>query len=306
LVDFSSDSDGLPAKATPTLVPRVSIIIPHYHSLPALDRCLNALGDQTYPSDRMEIIVADNASPEGEAAVADTIDGRASLVVVHERGAGPARNAGVTLATGEILAFTDSDCLPEPEWLAAGVAALATFDFVGGRMKVLVGHDDMTAVEAFERVFAFDNAAYVTRKGFSVTANLFCWRTVFDRVGGFRVGVSEDLDWCHRARAMGLRIGYAALAVVGHPARRTWPELTSKWTRLSAEAYALAAGRPGGRLRWLVRSCALPFSAVWHSGRVLSSNQLASPRQRVAALSVLYRLRIWRFAEALRLVTADR
>ncbi len=79
---------------------------------------------QTYPRDGFEIIVADNASPEGEAAIAALIAGRAELTIVAERGAGAARNGGAAKARGEILAFTDCDCVPEPRWLEAGVAAL--------------------------------------------------------------------------------------------------------------------------------------------------------------------------------------
>jgi glycosyltransferase involved in cell wall biosynthesis len=283
--------------------PKVSVVVPHYRDLTGLDLCLAALGRQTYPRDAIEIIVADNASPEGEAAVAQTIAGRAKLVVVTEKGAGPARNGGVAAATGEILAFTDCDCQPEAAWVAEGVRALAEADFVGGAMKVLV--DDparLTPAEAFERVFAFDNETYVNRKGFTVTANLFCPRALFDAVGGFRNGVSEDVEWSQRATAAGRRIGYAPLAVVGHPARRQWSELQAKWRRLNAETYKLQALRPAGRLRWLARALLLPASALVHTPRVLSSRDLDGADQRLAALGMLYRLRFWRFADALRLL----
>jgi len=164
----------------------------------------------------------------------------------------------------------------------------------------------MTGPEAFESVFAFDNAGYVQAKGFTVTANLFCPRAVFDAVGSFRTGVSEDLDWSHRARAAGFHIGYAAEAVVGHPARRTWPELLAKWRRLTAETLELYRARPGGRLLWLVRSLFLPFSAVMHTPRVLTSSRLPGASERLAALGALYRLRIWRCGEALRLLARAR
>ena len=286
--------------------PKVSVIVPHYRDLASLDLCLRALAVQTYPREDLEVIVADNASPEGEAAVAAAIAGRARLVIVPDKGAGPARNGGVASARGDILAFTDCDCQPEPDWLAQGVLALERFDVVGGRVKVLV-HDPAapTPTEAFERVFAFNNQAYVSKKGFTVTANLFCARALFQKVGGFRVGVSEDLEWSHRARDAGFRIGYAAEAAVGHPARRTWPELESKWRRLNSETFALYAARRGGRLRWLLRSCALPVSALAHSPAVFTSGELTGLGQRLAALSVLYRLRFWRLADAFRLALGD-
>jgi GT2 family glycosyltransferase len=292
---------------SPSVAAKVSVVVPHYRDLPGLERCLTALERQTYPHDRIEIIVADNASPEGEAAIAGVIGGRARLVIVSEKGAGPARNGGVAVATGEILAFTDSDCQPEPDWLLQGVRALARCDFAGGRMKVLV--DDaarMTPSEAFERVFAFDNETYVTRKGFTVTANLFAPRMLFDAVGGFRNGVSEDVDWSHRAVKHGHRIGYAPDAVVGHPARRRWPELQSKWRRMNAETYSLFVAKKGGRLRWLARASLLPLSAVVHSPRALFSKELSSFDQRLSALGMLHRLRWWRFADSVRLAARSR
>ena len=157
---------------TRTSSPRVSVVVPHYHDLARLGLCLDALVRQNYAADRVEIIVADNGSPAGEAAVREAIAGRARLVLAPEKGAGPARNAGAAAAEGEVLAFTDADCVPEPGWLAAGVAALAGADLVGGRVTVFTQDPDrLSPAEAFECAFAFDNARYVQRLGFTVTAN---------------------------------------------------------------------------------------------------------------------------------------
>ncbi len=280
----------------------VSVIVPHYRDLDALDVCLGRLEQQSFPREDFEIVVADNGTPEREA-LRSAVGGRARIVTIDERGAGPARNGGVAVARGRILAFTDSDCQPEPGWLAAGVAALSRYDFVGGRVTVLVEDPRRpTPAEAFERVFAFDFKSYITRKGFTGSGNLFCPKSVFDRVGGFRTGVSEDVDWSHRAREAGFRLGYEPNAVVGHPARRTWPELLGKWRRVNQEMYRLSAAKPGGTFAWLLKTCLLPASALAHTPRVLLSRELAGPGQRLAALQVLYRLRIWRFGDSLRLL----
>ena len=50
----------------------------------------------------------------------------------------------------------------------------------------------VTSVEAFERVFGFNFEHYITRMGFTGAGNLFCRRTLFDTVGGFKTGMSED------------------------------------------------------------------------------------------------------------------
>jgi hypothetical protein len=92
---------------------------------------------------------------------------------------------------------------------------------VGGRVKV--EYEDpahTTAVEAFELVFAFNVGQYIRKVGFAVTANMFVPRGVFDRVGGFRPGAPDDLEWGQGATAAGYRWNYRPEVVVVHGARR--------------------------------------------------------------------------------------
>jgi glycosyltransferase involved in cell wall biosynthesis len=285
--------------------PNVSVIIPHYRDLRGLAVCLEALERQLFPRDRFEIIVADNASPEGPEVVAAVIAGRARLVVVPEKGAGPARNGGVAASSGEILAFIDSDCVAEPEWIAEALKGLQDFDFIGGRVKVLVEDPRrITPVEAFERVFAFDFKTYIEKKRFTGAGNLVCPRRVFDAVGGFKSGVSEDLEWSRRAQACGFTLGYVPKAIVAHPARRSWPELVAKWRRVNLESYGLLKPGLNGRLRWLMKALLMPASAVVHSGKVMVSPELDSARDRWGAIGVLFRIRFWRLADSVRLLFA--
>jgi cellulose synthase/poly-beta-1,6-N-acetylglucosamine synthase-like glycosyltransferase len=289
-----------------TAQPSVSVIIPHYNDLGGLETCLAALARQTYPSGKIEIVVGDNTSPQGVKAVQAVAGKRAKVVLVEQRGAGPARNGAVAKSRGEILAFIDSDCVAEPQWIEEGVKALAGFDFVGGRVKVLVDDEaKMTPVEAWERVFAFDFKSYIEKKGFTGSGNLFCARTLFEAVGGFGVGISEDTEWSKRAQAHGFRLGYAPLAAVGHPARRTWDELIRKWRRINDENFGLQAGRPGRRLRWAIKGLMMPASAVAHTPKVLLDPGLHTPGQRLAALRVLYAHRFWRLMDVARVLGAD-
>jgi glycosyltransferase involved in cell wall biosynthesis len=287
--------------------PAVSVVIPHFNDMHHLDICLSALQAQSYPQDRFEVIVADNGSPQGPEAVEAVIAGRARLVVVPEKGAGPARNGGVAVARGDLLAFTDSDCVPVVDWLREGLAALERWDFVGGRVRVLV--EDAARpkpTEAFEMVFAFDNEKYVHRLRFTGAGNLFCSRKLFETVGGFRTGLSEDVEWSRRALAAGFTLGYEAKAAVGHPARTTWAELVRKWRRINLETFGLQPEGPTRRLKWALRNLLLPASAVVHTPRVIFSPDLHDWRSRSGALWILYRLRMWRLFDSLRfLKSAD-
>jgi glycosyltransferase involved in cell wall biosynthesis len=285
--------------------PLISVIIPHYQDLGGLELCLARLDAQTYPRENFEIVVADNASPVGLSAVEGVVAGRARVVVCHEKGAGPNRNAAVAASRGEILAFIDSDCQAEPNWLAAGVAGLDRFGLVGGRVTVLVEDPArMTGAEAFEAVFAFDFKTYINKLGFTGAGNMFCRRETFDRVGPFLNGVSEDKEWSQRAVERGVTLGYVENAVVGHPARRNWGELVAKWRRLNREGFLLHMAVGGRRVWWVARCLAMPASAIAHTPKVLMARSIKGPRSRAVALATLYRLRFWRVADGIRLAMA--
>ena len=271
----------------------VSVIVPHFNDLDGLRLCLAGLRRQTWPRDRFEVIVADNNSSCGLDPVRQLADG---CIVVHAplQGAGPARNAGVAMARGDILAFIDSDCQPAPDWIEHGVLALDRHDFAGGQVKVIpLDENAVTQVEAWEMEFGFDFEQYV-RAGYTGSGNMWVWRDVFDSVGGFRAGVSEDMDWSFRARQAGYRLGYEPFAVVSHYARRDWAALEARWVRVVREHHLLTRERSFGALRWAAWTAAMPASTLPHLFRVARSKRLPTLGLRFAAARVLVRHRLWR------------
>ena len=284
--------------------PAISVVIPHYNDLTNLERCLDLLSDQSLPAGQFEIIVADNNSRCGLAAVVAVCGDRARVVPAPIQGAGPARNEGVRASRGAYLAFVDSDCRPRSDWLERGLAAVKKkSQIIGGRVEVDVEDAErMTPVEAFEKVFAFDFKTYIEKKGFSGSGNLFTSREVFDKVGGFRSGVAEDYEWSRRATGLGFSLGYADDVIVSHPARRTWEELVGKWKRTTREGYLLMIETRWGRLRWFLRSIVVLLSPAIQVLRLFRTQKLERLRDRLAASWVLIRLRLWRFVESNRLL----
>jgi GT2 family glycosyltransferase len=277
----------------------VSVIVPHLNDYENLDACLTLLGAQSFPGDRTEVIIADNGSSRGLDVVRAIVGTRGRVIEVAERGAGPARNAGVRASQGDAIAFIDSDCRPDPRWLEEGLAELRLADFAGGRVDVLVEDPRrMTAAEAFESVFAFQNESYVKGRHFTVTASMFVWRSVFESVGGFENGVPEDKDWCMRAVRQGYRIRFAPKSIVGHPARRTMPELKRKWRRLTIESCEGARREGRGPILVLVRQWAALLAVVPHAFVPLVSSRLSGMRNRILAIGALARIRAYRLAIA--------
>ena len=281
----------------------VSVIIPHFNDLANLDRCMRLLAAQTLPRSQFEVVVADNNSRCGLADVERACGGRARVILAPIQGAGAARNAAVEASRGRYLAFIDSDCRPTPTWLEHGLAVLSHAEIVGGRVDVDVDDPEhLTAVEAFEKVFAFNFKRYIEELGFSGSGNMFVSREIFDRVGGFRGQVAEDADWGRRAVAAGYRFQYAPDVVVSHPARRTWPELTQKWRKASREAFAATIEQPNGRALWFLRNFAVFASPFAHWVVVARSDKLQNADDRLKAVGVLFRIRFWRFVEGNRLL----
>lgn len=287
--------------------PLLTVVIPHYNDLAGLDACLSALDAQTLGREAFTVVVGDNASPQGREAVQAVIRNRAALVIEPMKGAANARNAALPLVSTPYIAFTDSDCVPDPHWLETGLACLQSgrFDYYGGEMQVLAPEGrSMNGAEAFEYAFAFQNERYV-RLGFSVTANLLVPTSIVTQVGGFVDGVSEDKDWCLRAGAAGFRIGYARGAIVRHPPRRNWQDLLVKWRRVHAEMAMLSRQKRGGQLDWLARTWAMPLSALAHTPKLLANPRLTAA-EKLRAMGTLYRLRAWRFVDGHRQLLARR
>jgi glycosyltransferase involved in cell wall biosynthesis len=181
----------------------VSVIVPVFNDAERLKVCLRALEDQTYLKQLYEVIVVDNGSEESvEPVVAEFGHARVS----HEERSGSyaARNRGLALARGEIIAFTDADCIPAADWIEKGVANLLRLSHCGliaGRVDVFPQDPHRpTAVELYESRTALLQKEYVEDGGFGATANMFTRRAVFERVGLFDGGLKSggDIEWSRR------------------------------------------------------------------------------------------------------------
>src|SRR4030095_14895310 len=104
---------------------QVSVIIPTYNRKNDIKDCLDALERQTFSD--FDVIVVDGGSKDGTNELLKGRKGRFNLSCYIERkkGAGAARNTGVMKTDSRFIAFTDDDCLPEPDWLASLVGGIA-------------------------------------------------------------------------------------------------------------------------------------------------------------------------------------
>lgn len=275
---------------------KISVVIPHLNQPEMLAACLQSLAAGRRQPD--EVIVVDNGSAQLPEAVCAAHPGT-RLLQEATPGPGPARNRGVAAATGEVLAFIDADCRAHPGWLEAAEAALQDPEaqILGGDVRIWRrDRARITALEAYESVYAYRMDRYIAREGFTGTGNLVVRRPVLAAVGPFAgIGVAEDRDWGQRATARGERIRYVAGMKVYHPARISFAELTQKWDRHMAHDFTRARGQRFGRGKWALKTAAMALSPLAEIPRLLASDRIAGARARALALATLTRIRFYRF-----------
>lgn len=251
--------------------PFVSVVIPVFNDGEALAGCLDSMIRQTYPANRFEVVVVDNGSTRD---LSEIVAGRAgvSLIQCPQPGSYAARNRGVAASRGPILAFTDADCRPRPEWLAVGVAELQRQPDVavlGGHVEVVSGHEvRMSAAELHQHLCGFPQQRYLEQQNFFATANVLTYKAVFHRVGPFdeRLFSSGDLEWGQRAHARGCRLAYCGEAIVSHPARATMRALIRKSMRISDGHFQLRCFRGQSHLKAIRQIALKPLQRTFGDG----------------------------------------
>ncbi|MFB2970793.1 glycosyltransferase family 2 protein [Aerosakkonema sp. BLCC-F183] len=238
-----------------TTLPKVSVIVPIYNGeadLPDLISCLQA---QTYPTDRVEYLLVDNGSSDRTPSILQSACQEATppqppplargekdkAVIRHLtenkiQSSYAARNTGIRAATGEIIAFTDVDCRPEPNWLENLMQPFTDLSvgIVAGEVEGLPGK---TLLEKYADSYNVLSQKYTLEHPFcpyGQTANLAIRREFFQQVGLFRpymtTGGDADICWRIQRETSG-KISFAPTAIVKHRHRSTVQEFQKQWRR---------------------------------------------------------------------------
>ena len=291
----------------PSQTPAVSIIIPVFNDNKSLEICLLALTKQTYPKQCYEIIVIDNNSQEDVSLVVNRFE-QATLVHEPQPGSYIARNRGLSVAKGDIIAFTDADCIPQPDWLEKGVATLTqrpNIGLVAGRIELF--YRDPKKPRSFELydslTMGFPQEDFVKDSHFGATANLFTFRTVLDKVGGFDENLKSagDRQWGRRVYDNGYEQIYNDDDCIRHPARYSWADVKKRAIRITGGRYDLA--KRSWNSQWdaikdLVAYLNPPFRIFF---RIWNDERLHGPQQKLQFAIVMLRIRDVVIKERLRL-----
>lgn len=197
---------------------RISVVIPTYHRNDLLAKCLDCLspGVQTLPNQKYEVIVTDDGSKStAQQMICETYPW-ARWVAGPQKGPAANRNNGAKYATGEFLAFTDDDCLPDSGWLKAFYSAIMPgIEVYEGQTVCRKG-----LLSPLEHAPLNDGTG-----GYLWSCNMMVRKTVFEEMGGFDESFPkphnmEDIDLRERFKKQGYHFPFVKEATVDHPPRR--------------------------------------------------------------------------------------
>lgn len=219
---------------------KISVIIPFYNSQETIEKCLDALAEQYVKPD--EVILVDNRSTDNSIKIVQAFKKNhtdLNIILAEETKPGPAaaRNKGLKIVTGDIITFTDSDCMPAKNWLYEIKKAFSNLKF-GAVAGQIVGCKPGSIFDKFHALFTMKgfthsqtfNEFTLVRGGFP-TANLSIKKTILDQISGFCDTMkiySEDYDLCARIYRAGFCIRYTTDAIVYHRHRNN---LKGTWTQ---------------------------------------------------------------------------
>ncbi|RKY72368.1 MAG: hypothetical protein DRP97_00725, partial [Candidatus Latescibacterota bacterium] len=204
----------------------VSVIVPAYNAEKNIATLIESLLNLDYPKELLEIIIVDNNSNDRTKEIVKQYP----VKLLEEKkiqSSYATRNTGVRNSKGEILAFTDADCIVDDDWLNKGIECLqkGIEDIIIGEVKSLTNHE-LNIFEKYDKITAFTHSCK--------TWNLVTPKKVFDKVGFFnkRLISGGDIEWGERAKEKGLKIFYCKQAVVYHPLRKSFHNLLKKQIRV--------------------------------------------------------------------------
>lgn len=197
----------------------ISVIVPAYNAEKTLSQCLSALAAQSIPAERYEVILVDDGSTDETRKIPEEFD----VKCIYQKNQGPAtaRNRGVESAQGSIILFTDSDCIPQPDWIEEMIRPFSDLDVIAVKGAYKTSQNDLTAkfvqIEFEERYRLLLNNEYIDMID---TYSAAFRKSAFLSLGGFDASFpeanNEDTDLSYKMSQLGKKMIFNPNAIVEH------------------------------------------------------------------------------------------
>jgi len=258
--------DTVDGSVTVATLPFVSVVVPVYNAERELVRLMNSLRAQSYPADRIEVLLVDNNSTDSSAEVIKSFPDAKGLTFTDWQSSYASRNVGIEAAQGEVLAFIDADCWAHPDWIRIGVERMLAenLDRVGGRVQFALSQYP-NIYEIFDSARNFRMEEFVNR-GWTGAGNQFVRREVFADAGLWdpKLISGGDYEFGLRATKTGKSLGFEPDALIYHFARTTCMSLVKKWIRTEyGVAQAYKSYGIGELHLWTKKANYRPLVGVW-------------------------------------------
>lgn len=203
--------------------PRVSVVVASYNGARTLEACLSSLEKLNYPD--YEVILVDDGSTDATARMA-LEHPRVRYIFQENKGLSVARNTGINAATGQVVAFTDSDCRADEDWLHYLIGDLLSSDYAGiGGHNFLPPEDSWIAAAVMVSPGGPAHVMLNDREAEHIPGcNMAFYKWALDQIGGFDPiyrKAGDDVDVCWRLQQAGHRIGFSPAGFVWHYRRST-------------------------------------------------------------------------------------
>lgn len=205
------------------MVSDVSIIVPVHNGEKHIKECIDSLLSIDYPKEHLEIIVVDNNSTDNTASIVK----KYPVIYLFEKKIGSynARNNGIKNSRGDIVAFTDVDCVVHKNWIKYLVKIFEKDEKIGGvgGNIVSMGSENLVSRYTDEKKFFSQESNTSGNRPFIITANAAYRRNVLIQAGLFdeKFYSSADVDISWRIKNLGYKIKYEPKAIVYHKHRET-------------------------------------------------------------------------------------
>lgn len=223
----------------------ISVVIPHYKDRVRLMFLLEQLGNQTLAPNFWEVLVVNNDPYLPLALPKDfSVSYKLKLMEEPKPGSYAARNRGISEAQGDIIAFTDSDMLPNPEWLAVAFDKFKSdnkkeIGILTGPVPLYYRYpDNLTPSEIYEKYTGFDFEGYA-KEGATGAGNWFSYKSVLEEFGCYREDLKSNGDTELSLRITSkYRIEYLPELENRHPARHSIEDLVLRYRRILGGTYS--------------------------------------------------------------------
>jgi len=206
---------------------KVTIIVPVYNAEKTIKECINSILEIDYPKEKLELIFVNNSSTDRTENILNEFKDKIKILYEKKRGPAAARNKGLLNASGEIIAFTDSDCVVERNWLKNIIKPLKDeqVGIAGGKILARIPYNK---IEKFgESIHDHKSAINVFKPPYAISMNWASRLSTLKKMNLFNDNFirCQDVELSYRIHIAGYKIVYVPEAVVYHRNESTLTDL---------------------------------------------------------------------------------